>query len=325
MVDALNHALDEELARDPSAVVFGQDVAHGKGGVFNVTSGLTAKYGSERVFNSQLAESSIAGVAIGLATHGTKAIGEIQFGDYVWTAMMQIRNELAMLSYRSRGDFTAPVVLRIPVGGYIHGGLYHSQNIEATFSHFPGIFVVYPSNATDAKGLLKAAIRGKDPVLFLEHKGLYRQVFAKGPEGGVDDLVPLGRARIARAGDQATVVTWGALVHRSLQAAEVMSREGIEVEVIDLRSIVPLDSEAIFESVRKTGRLLVAHEDMVFAGFGSEIVSQVSDTCFEYLDAPIRRVGMKYVAGVPHSPELEAVVLPNEHDVLAALRELLAF
>jgi 2-oxoisovalerate dehydrogenase E1 component len=325
MVDALNHALDEELGRDPTSVVFGQDVAHGKGGVFTVTSGLTAKYGTTRVFNSQLAESSIAGVAIGLATHGTKAIAEIQFGDYVWTAMMQIRNELAMLSYRSRGDFTAPAVLRIPVGGYIHGGLYHSQNIEATFSHFPGIFVVYPSNATDAKGLLKAAIRGKDPVLFLEHKGLYRQVFAKGPEGGADDLVPLGKARIARSGDRATIVTWGALVHRSLQAAEAVSREGVEVEVIDLRSIVPLDSEAIFESVRKTGRLLIAHEDMVFAGFGAEIASQVSDTCFTFLDAPIRRVGMKYVAGVPHSPELEAVVLPNEHDVLAALRELLAF
>ena len=175
LVDSLNHALDEELARNPDMYIFGQDVAHGKGGVFTVTSGLTAKYGKERVFNSQLAESSIAGVAIGMATRGLKPVVEIQFGDYVWTAMMQIRNELATMNYRSAGDFTCPAVLRIPVGGYIHGGVYHSQNIEATFAHFPGIFVVYPSNATDAKGLLKSAIRGDDPVLFLEHKGLYRQ------------------------------------------------------------------------------------------------------------------------------------------------------
>lgn len=325
MVDALNHALDEELAHDPNVFVFGQDVAHGKGGVFTVTSGLTAKYGIERVFNAPLAESSIAGVAIGMATMGLKPVAEIQFGDYIWTAMMQIRNELAMMHYRSAGDFSCPAVLRVPVGGYIHGGCYHSQNIEATFAHFPGIFVVYPSNASDAKGLLKAAIRGKDPVLFLEHKGLYRQVYAKGPEGGADQLVPLGKARIAKEGTDLTIVTWGALVQKSLLAAKELEKNGHSVEVIDLRSIVPLDSDTIFESVRKTGRVLVAHEDVRFMGFGAEISALIGEECFTVLDAPVRRLGMKYVAAVPHSGPLESAILPQNEDVVNAARDLLAF
>lgn len=325
LVDALNHALDEELERNPGTYIFGQDVAGGKGGVFTVTSGLTAKYGKERVFNSQLAESSIAGVAIGMATVGLKPIAEIQFGDYVWTAMMQIRNELAMLRYRSGNDFSCPAVLRIAVGGYIHGSCYHSQCIEATFAHFPGLYVVFPSNASDAKGLLKAAIRSDDPVLFLEHKGLYRQVYAKGPEGGVDDLIPIGRGKIVRGGDDLTIVTWGALVQKSILAAKELAREGFSVEVIDLRTIAPLDSQLIFDSVRKTNRVLIAHEDTQFMGFGAEVAAQIAEECFEHLDAPIRRIGMKYAAAVPHAAGLESVVLPQNNDVVVAARNLIAF
>jgi 2-oxoisovalerate dehydrogenase E1 component len=325
MVDALNHALDEELARNPDMCIFGEDVAHGKGGVFTVTAGLTAKHGANRVFNSQLAESSIVGAAIGLATRGLKPVVEIQFGDYVWTGMNQIRNELAMMHYRCAGDFSCPAVIRIPVGGYIRGGAYHSQNIEATFAHLPGMFVLYPSNAADAKGLLKAAIRAQDPVLFLEHKGLYRQVYAKAPEGDADFVVPIGRAKTVREGSNATIVTWGALVHKSLMTAHQFESKGYSIEVIDLRSIVPLDIEHIFESVRRTGRVLIAHEDVLFGGFGAEIAAQISDTCFQYLDAPIKRVGMKYAAAVPHAPVLEDAVLPQTEDVASALQELLRF
>lgn len=325
IVDALNHALDEELARNPDMCIFGEDVAHGKGGVFTVTAGLTAKYGVTRVFNSQLAESSIVGAAVGLATRGLKPVAEIQFGDYVWTGVNQLRNELAMLHYRCAGDFSCPAVLRIPVGGYIRGGAYHSQNIEATFAHFPGLLVVYPSNATDAKGLLKAAIRAQDPVLFLEHKGLYRQVYAKGPEGDADFVVPIGKAKTVREGTGATIVTWGALVQKSLLAASAMESKGCSIEVIDIRSIVPLDIEHIFASVRKTGRVLVAHEDVLFGGFGAEIAAQIADSCFSTLDAPVKRVGMKYAAAVPHAPLLEDVVLPQTEDITAALDELLAF
>lgn len=325
MVDALNHALDEELQRNQDMYVFGQDVAHGKGGVFTVTAGLTAKHGVARVFNSPLAESSIVGVAIGMATMGLKPVAEVQFGDYVWTGMMQIRNELAMLHYRSGGDFSCPAVIRIPVGGYIHGACYHSQNIEATFAHFPGLFVVYPSNAGDAKALLKSAIRSSNPVLFLEHKGLYRQVYAKAPEGGADCLAPLGKAKIARAGTDLTIVTWGALVNKSLLAAKTLEAEGYNIEVLDLRTIVPLDIESIFESVSRTNRVLIAHEDVVFMGFGAEIAAQIAEQCFNVLDAPVKRIGMKYAAAVPHSGDLEAVVLPQNEDVLSAAREVLSF
>lgn len=325
MVDAINHALDEELSRNPEMMIFGQDIAYGKGGVFTVTAGLTDKYGSQRIFNAPLAESSIAGVAIGLATRGIRAVPEIQFGDYIWTAMMQIRNELAMMRYRSSGDFSCPVVMRVPVGGYIHGGCYHSQNIEATFAHFPGLYVIYPSNATDAKGLLKAAIRGDDPVLFLEHKGLYRQVHAKAAEGDDELLIPLGRAKVVRTGEDLTIVSWGAIVNRAVVAARELEKQGYSVEIIDLRTIVPFDRDAIFESVRKTGRVLVAHEDLRFMGFGAEVAAEIAEHCFASLDAPVCRLGMKYAAAVPHSPPLENVVLPQNEDVLAAARKLLEF
>ncbi len=325
MVDALNHALDEELEREPHSYIFGQDVAYGKGGVFTVTTGLTAKYGNDRVFNTQLAESAIAGVAIGMACRGLRPIAEIQFGDYIWTAMMQIRNELAMMRYRSGGDFSCPAVIRVPVGGYIHGACYHSQSIEGTFSHFPGIHVVFPSNATDAKGLLKASIRAEDPVLFLEHKGLYRQVYAKGPEGDADFLTPIGKARVLREGSDLTIVSWGALVQKSLLAAQALEKEGASVEVIDLRTIVPLDQETIFRSVEKTNRVLIAHEDVQFMGFGAEIAAQIASHCFEHLDAPVQRVGMKYVAAIAHSPVIEDVVLPQNEDVLVAARNVIEY
>jgi 2-oxoisovalerate dehydrogenase E1 component len=325
MVDALNHALDEELKRDKNTFIFGQDVAHGKGGVFTVTAGLTAKHGNDRVFNAPLAESSIVGVAIGMATRGLKPIAEIQFGDYCWTAMMQIRNELAMMLYRSGGDFSCPAVIRIPVGGYIRGGCYHSQNIEATFAHFPGLFVVYPSNATDAKGLLKAAIRSKNPVLFLEHKGLYRQVYAKGKEGGVDDLIPIGKAKVIREGKDLSIITYGALVQKSLLVAKELEKQGKSVEVVDLRTIVPLDEETILKSVSKTNRVLIAHEDTIFMGFGAEIAALISEKALSKLDAPIKRIGMKNVSAVPHSPILETAVLPQTEGLLEAASQLIAY
>ena len=325
MVEALNHVLDEELDANRKIYVFGQDVAGSKGGVFGVTNGLSARHGRERVFNSQLAESSIVGVAVGMALMGLKPVVEIQFADFIWTAASQIRSELATMLYRSAGDFSAPVVVRVPVGGYIHGGPYHSQSVEATFAHFPGLLIVYPSNATDAAGLLRSAIRCEDPVLFLEPKGLYRQPFAKGPIGDTNFAIPMGKAKVVRPGEDLTVVSWGNLVHKCASAAKEMEKEGHSVEVIDLRTIVPFDLEAVCASVRKTSRALVVHEDVRFMGFGAEIAAQIGEECFCYLDAPIRRLGMKPVPGVAHSPVLEKAVLPQERDVIEAMCGALAF
>ena len=325
MAEALNHALDEEMLRNPDMCIFGQDVGGSKGGVFLITAGLVGKYGPKRVFNAQLAENSIVAAAIGATLRGLKPVIEIQFADFIWSAMNQIRNELAMLHYRSCGEFTAPVVIRAPVGGYTGSGCYHSQNIEATFAHFPGMYILYPSNATDAKGLLKSAIRASSPVLFLEHKGLYRQPCAKGPEGDADTLTPIGRAKVVRQGTDATVVTWGAPLHKAISAADHLATDGLSVEVIDLRSIVPIDWETVYNSVRKTNRLLIAHEDARFMGFGAEIAAQVTDTCFEHLDAPIRRVAMKDVAALPFQAGLEKAILPQDSDILEGLGELLAY
>lgn len=322
LVDAINHALHEEMDRDGDIVVFGQDIADGKGGVFTATKGLSTKFGSERVFNSPLAESSIVGVAIGMALYGFKPVVEIQFADYIWTAMMQIRNELSTMRYRSNNAWECPVILRIPCGGYIHGGLYHSQNIEAYFSHIPGLKICMPSNAADAKGLLKTAIRGNDPVLFLEHKGIYRQPFAKSPEPDADYLVPFGKARIVREGSGITIVTYGALVKRSLDAAERLEKEtGVSAEVIDIRSMVPLDTETILGSVRKTAKALIVHEDTLFQGFGAEIAAQISESGFDFLDAPIRRVAAADTP-IPYAPKLEDFVLPNDEDIYTALKSL---
>ncbi len=324
MVDAINHALKEEMARNDKMYVFGEDVADKKGGVFTATSGLSTQFGKERCFNAPLAESSIIGVAIGMAVYGLRPVVEIQFGDYIWTAMMQIRNELATMRWRAYNYWSAPVVVRVPVGGYIHGGLCHSQNIEGFFAHLPGIKIAYPSNAADAKGLLKTAIRSGDPVLFLEHKGLYRQSYAAAPEPDEDYLLPFGKAAIKREGDDLTIVTWGALVHKSLEAARLLEKEGLQIEVIDIRTINPLDMEMIVNSVKKTSKVLIVHEDTRFHGFGAEIAAQIAEQAFEFLDGPVRRVAGADTP-VPFSSVLEKAALPQTEDIVKAARELLAY
>ena len=291
--------------------------------MFTATRGLTDKFGAERCFNAPLAESSIVGVAIGMALRGLKPVPEIQFADYIWTAMMQIRNELSVMRYRSNNAWPAPVVIRVPVGGYIHGGLCHSQNIEAIFSHFPGLKVVLPSTALDAYGLLKSAIRDDDPVLFLEHKSLYRQNFAKSrlPENK-DWCLPIGKGIIRTQGSDITIVTYGALVQRALDV--VRELEQVSVEVIDLRSIRPYDFDLVAQSVRKTGRVLVLHEDTRFMGFGAELAAEISEKCFQDLDAPVRRLaGLE--TPVPYATNLEEQVLPQPSWIEKAIRELLAY
>jgi len=325
LVDAINHALDEEMERNPKIIMFGEDIQDPKGGVFTATKGLSSKYGTGRVFNSPLAESSIIGVAVGLASRGWKPVVEIQFGDYIWTAMMQIRNELGPMRYRSNNFWKAPVVVRVPVGGYIHGGLCHSQNIEAFFAHIPGIKIAYPSNAADAKGLLKTAIRGDDPVLFLEHKGLYRQGYAQAPEPDADYLLPFGKAAIRQSGTDITVVTYGMMVYKTLNAAKYMAEHHpASIEVIDIRSMVPLDIETITESIKKTSRCLVVHEDSEFAGFGAEITAQIVNHAFPYLDAPVGRVAALHTP-IPYASPLENAVLPNEEKIIAGIRSVLEY
>jgi 2-oxoisovalerate dehydrogenase E1 component len=324
MVDAINHALAEELERNPKMLIYGQDVAGNKGGVFTATKGLTAKFGKERVFNSPLAEASIVGTAIGLALRGFKPVVEIQFADYIWPAMMQIRDELVMLRYRSNNMWSCPVVLRVPVGGYIHGGHYHSQCIEGIFAHVPGIRLCFPSNAADAKGLLKTACREEDPVLFMEHKALYRQSFAASPEPDANYLLPFGIAKVKREGSDISVITYGMMVQRSLEAAQRLEEQGVSVEVIDLRTLNPLDTETMVRSVKKTGKVLLVHEDTITGGFGAELAAIIAKEAFQYLDAPIQRIGAKD-APVPYSPPLEDAVLPSEQKITEALEELVAY
>ena len=324
MVDAINHALDEELDRNKKMVMFGEDIADKKGGVFTATKGLSTKYGANRVFNSPLAEASIVGVAIGMALKGWKPVVEIQFGDYIWPAFMQIRDELATIRYRSNGTWSCPLVIRVPVGGYIHGGMYHSQSIESFFTHIPGIRIVYPSNAADAKGLLKTAIRGDDPVLFLEHKGLYRQGYAAAQEPPEDFLLPFGQAAVRKEGADATIVTYGYLVQQSLEAARILEIKGVSVEVIDLRTLNPLDEDTVYDSVRKTNRALLVHEDTLTAGFGAEIAARIAEHCFEHLDAPIMRVAAMDIP-VPYSPPLEDAMLPNKQNIITAIEHLVRY
>ena len=321
LVDAINHALDEELTHNAKMMVYGQDVAGGKGGVFTATRGLTDKYGEDRVFNSPLAESSIIGTAIGLATLGYKPVVEIQFGDYIWYSMMQIRNEVATMRYRSNGKWSCPIVMRVPVGGYIHGSLCHSQSIDGFFTHLPGIYIAYPSNASDAKGLLKMACRMDDPVMFMEHKGLYRQGFAASPEPDENYLLPFGKARIVQEGKDVTIITWGALVQKSIEAAR---NTGLSVEIIDLRTLNPLDMETILSSLQNTNRAIVAHEDNLNNGFGAEIAARISDEGFTYLDAPIKRVASKD-APVAYAAVLENELLVQTSWIENALKEIVEF
>ncbi len=324
MVDAINHALDEEMDRDERVIVYGEDVGGGKGGVFTATRGLTAKHGNDRCFNSPLAEHSIVGSAVGLAAAGYRPVVEIQFADYIWPAMQAIRNQLAPFRYRSNNAWEAPVVMRVPCGGYIHGGLCHSQNVESIFGHFPGLVVAMPSNAADAKGLLKTAIRLNDPVIFLEHKSLYRQGPARSPEPGADYLVPFGKAKVVREGSDLTIITYGAMVYKAINAAKALEKEGASVEVIDIRTMMPLDTETILASVEKTNRALVLYEDHEFLGFGAEIAAQIVDKSFEHLDAPVKRVAGAFTY-IPFADPLERAVLPQDDDVLEGAREVLAY
>jgi 2-oxoisovalerate dehydrogenase E1 component len=324
MVDALNHALQEEMAANEKIVLYGEDVQDPKGGVFTVTKGLSSKFGQERVFNSPLAESSIVGTAIGMALAGFLPVIEIQFGDYIWTAMMQIRNEVATMRWRSNGKFSCPMVIRVAVGGYIHGALCHSQNIEGFFAHLPGLYIAYPANAADAKGLLKQALRLSDPVLFLEHKGLYRQSYAMQPEPESDYYLPFGQAAVVREGKSLTIVTYGMMVHKAVAVNDKLAKEGYELDVIDLRTIYPVDWERIMASIARTGKVLVLHEDTLTAGFGAELCAELANRAFEYLDAPVRRLAARDLP-VPYSPELESAVLPQEAEIEQAVRELIRY
>ncbi|MEW6508990.1 MAG: dehydrogenase E1 component subunit alpha/beta [Bacteroidota bacterium] len=324
MVDAINHALREELDRNDKIYVFGEDIADGKGGVFTATKGLSTKFGKERVFNSPLAEASIVGVAAGMALTGLKPCVEIQFGDYIWPAFMQYRDEIVMYRYRSNNLFEAPVVTRVAVGGYIHGGLYHSQNIEGFFAHMPGILIAYPSNAADAKGLLKTALRLNDPVLFLEHKGLYRQSYSTSPEPDADYLIPFGKAKIVREGNDLSIITYGAMVHESNFASKKLEEDGYSVEIIDLRTIAPLDVDAIYKSVKKTGKVMVIHEDTITAGFGAEITALITENCFEALDGPVKRIAAKDTP-IPYAPTLEYAILPTREKIYTELKQLLEY
>ena len=325
IVDAINHALHEEMTRNPDIILYGQDVADGKGGVFTATKGLSTRFGPDRVFNSPLAEASIVGTAVGAAVAGLKPVVEIQFGDYIWTAMMQIRNEVATMRYRSNNAFSAAMVIRTPVGGYIHGGLCHSQSIEGFFMHLPGLHIVYPSNAADAKGLLKTACRLNDPVLFLEHKGIYRQGFAKRPEPDENYLIPFGQAAIVREGSDLTIVTYGMMVYKALEAAKLLEHShGASIEVLDLRTLSPLDKIAIGRSLQKTSKALVVYEDTLTAGPGAEIAAIIAEEFFSLLDGPILRVGAKD-APVPFNWDLEDEILPQTEDIRKAAERLLGY
>ena len=324
LVDAINHAMHEEMKLNDKMIIYGEDIADPKGGVFTATRGLSDSFGDKRVFNSPLAEASIVGTAVGLATTGWKPCVEIQFGDYIWPAMMQIRNEVASMRYRSNGSWKCPMVIRVPVGGYIHGAICHSQSIDGYFMHMPGIRIAYPSNAEDAKGLLKAALRMDDPVLFLEHKGLYRQGFAASKEPDENYVLPFGIGKKIMEGDIVTVISWGAMVQKSIEAISMLKIDNGIIDLIDLRTLNPLDYEMIGESVKKTGKILIVHEDNKMNGPGAEISAHISENYFNDLDAPIMRVASSD-SHIPYNWHLEEKILVQTEDIQKALKELLEY
>jgi 2-oxoisovalerate dehydrogenase E1 component beta subunit len=322
LIEAIKEALDEEMARDERVMILGEDVGL-RGGVFRVTEGLMVKYGEERVIDTPLAELGIIGIGIGLALNGMQPIAEIQFADFIHPAFDQIVNEAARMRYRSGGEWTCPLVIRAPFGGGIGGGLYHSQSVEAFFAHVPGLKVVVPGTPYDAKGLLKSAIRDADPVMFFEHKKTYRLVKGEVPDS--DYTVPIGPADVKRRGDDLSVFAYGLMLKHCLDAADELAGEGVSVEVVDLRTLAPLDKETILNSVKKTGKALIVYEDNLTMGMGAEVAAIIADEAFEYLDGPVTRLAGPDVPGVPYSPPMQDFFMPDKNKVLAAMRDLAAY